>query len=88
MQERSDHTEPVEVLDAAGNVLARASCRYSVAADGWHGMLSDIRPTHALHVGAYSFRFPGGSVVPISLTAFSPRDLRRAYFSGSGPPPA
>jgi hypothetical protein len=87
MQERVDRTEPVEILDDDGHVLARAACRYTVSAGGWHGMLSDIRPSNVLEEGAYRLQFAGRPAVAVTITAFSPRDLRRAYFSGETPPP-
>ena len=86
MQERVDRTEPVAVLGADGALLARAVCRYTLATDGWHGMLSDIRPAGVLQPGPYTLRFDDGRAVTVTISAFSPRDLRRAYFAGDAPP--
>ena len=88
MQERVDRTEPVEILDDSGRALARAVCRYTVAENGWHGMLSDIRPSNVIDPGRHSLRFAGRPPVAVTITAFSPRDLRRAYFNGLDPPPS
>ena len=87
MSERVDRTEPVDILGEDGQVLARAACRYTLAEGGWHGMISEIRPSNVLVPGAYRFRFAGRSAVAVTITAFSPRDLRRAYFRGDEPPP-
>lgn len=88
MQQRVDRTEPVEILGEDGQVLARAVCRYTIAEGGWHGMISDIRPSNTLAPGVYRFRCAGRPAVAVTITAFSPRDLRRAYFSGDQPPAA
>lgn len=96
MRERIDHTELVQVVASegspqdvpAGTVLAWAACRYICAADGWHGMLSDIRPARVLAPGRYELVFADGRRARIMLTAFSPRDLRRAYYIGEGAAPA
>jgi|GEM_PF-3220400 len=95
MTDRVDRTELVQVVASegspqdvpAGTVLAYAACRYTRDAGGWHGMLSDIRPARALVPGRYDLVFTDGRRARITLTAFSPRDLRRAYYIGEGAAP-
>lgn len=95
MQERVDHTEPVQLLAAEGSPpgaalgtpVAQAVCRYTLVDGAWRGMLSDIRPSHVIEPGPYEAVFPDGRRGRIVVTALSPNDLRRAYYTGAGPWP-
>ncbi len=96
MTERIDRTEPVRVEIAesaqdarpAGYPVAEAICRYFVVGDGWWGQLSDVRPAGSLATEAYWLCFADGRRARVRVTAFPPRDRRKAYFVGVGPSPA
>lgn len=92
MQDRVDHTEPVQIIAVAGSPVeaapgtpvAQAACRYTLVGGAWRGMLSEIRPSRSIEPGPFEIVFPDGRHGRITVTAINPHDLRRAYYTGDG----
>ncbi len=86
----------VDILDAEGEVAAKAYCELVVDAldlglGEWEGMLRDVAPPSALSEGDhYRMRLPNGSEGEIVLSHIFPRGAGESpicQFLGRGAPP-
>jgi hypothetical protein len=89
---------PVEVLDEAGEPVARAVCFFSTWVDDatdeprWRGFLGNIEPPGALGPGATRLRLEGGAHLAVDVTAVRTAGEHgrgeQAVFTGMDAPPA